>query len=522
MKTHRISLVVALLSASIALPALLRAQTARPKDGGVLKFGTAKGIKALNPFVNTRSTEHSVRTLLYEPLVIFDEKSEIIPYLAESWTISKDGKSYTFNLRKGVRFHNGSEMTAEDIKWGFDYTLNPKNYAYGREMLNNVASLEIVDSHTVRFNLKNPQAAFLAAMGTIQTFFAVAKGSIKEGEKAPSAFPPGTGPYQFLEWKSAEHLRLKKFAHYWQKGIPHMDEIVIKPVEEGEVRFASLRAGDLQVAERMPMHHALAVRKGEYKDLGAAPASAGGLRAYLFNVQIPPFDNVKLRQAIAYSIDKREMLNGAFWGWGAIINQKMEPESNWYFPIPERKRDVAKARQLLREAGYPSGLTIRIHCRKGNEDEVQILQRQLLGAGIKVELDLHDPVSYMTKMRRGEAGFATFGGDIYPDPDLNSYGDFHTEVVAKGSRDRQNFFNYSNPRVDRLFEEARVSVDAKKRYDLYKEAFQIIDEEVPVIYSLLVPYVFLYRNEVKGFKADSQARYFASGKLGFPTAWLEK
>jgi ABC-type transport system substrate-binding protein len=502
-------------------PSILYPEVLKPKDGGVLRVGVARGISGLNPFVNTRSTDHNVRTLVFESIVAFSGKLEVVPHLAESWSISKDGKVYTFKLRKGIRFHNGKEMTAEDVKWSFEYTMNPKNLAYGRDFLANVASAEVPDPSTIRLNLKNPQASFLAGLTTVARFLVVPQGSLKEGERS-QAFPPGTGPYEFVEWRTGDQMRLRKFPQYWQKGMPHIDELIIKPIDDAEVLFASLRAGDLHIAEQMPMRHALAVQKGEYKDLAAAPAQPGGLRAYMFNVQIPPFDNVKVRQAIAYAIDKREILIGAHWGWGTIVNQKMEPDSKWYFPIPERKRDVGKARQLLRDAGYPSGLDIRIHGRKGNEDEVQILQRQLLEAGIKLEMDLHDTVGYMRKIRAGEVGFATFGGGIDDDPDLNYYKDFYTENAPRGTLDRLNSSNYSNRIVDRLLDEARITMDPKRRYDLYKEALEIIHEEVPVLNGFLVPYVFIYRTELKNFKAPYQGRYFGAGNHGFPAAWLEK
>jgi peptide/nickel transport system substrate-binding protein len=512
-----------LLPLSICLcPLLVHGEVLKPREGGVLRVGVARGISGFNPFVSTRSTDHNVRTLVFEPIVAFSEKLEVVPHLAESWSISKDGRAYTFRLRKGVKFHNGKELTAGDVKWSFEYSVSPKNSAYGRDFLGAVGSADVLDPSTIRFNLKNPQASFLTGLTTIARFLVVAQESLREGER-PQAFPPGTGPYQFAEWRSGDQLRLRKFTHYWQKGIPHADELLIKPIDDAEVLFASLRAGDIHIAEQMPMRHALAVRKGEHRELGAAASSPGGLRAYMFNVQIPPFDHVKVRQAIAYAIDKREILEGAHWGWGTIVNQKMEPDSKWYFPIPERRRDVAKAKQLLREAGHPDGLAVRIHGRRGNEEEVQIIQRQLLEAGIRLEMDLHDPVGYMKKIRSGEVGFATFGGGIDDDPDLNYYKDFYTENVPRGAvADRLNSSHYSNRAVDRLLDGAKISMDPKRRYDLYREALEIIHEEVPILYGFLVPYVFIYRTEVKDFKAPYQGRYFGAGNHGFPTAWLEK
>ena len=342
-KRHQSSLGVVLLFAAVA-----GAGSAEiPKDGGTLRFGLLRDISMLDPFVGTRSIEHYVRSLMFESLTS-DRENGVAPRLAESWEISKDGKEYIFRLRKGVRFHPpvNREMTADDIKWAIEYTQDPKSGAYGRSDLEIVDSVEAVDLHRLRVMLKRPSAALLSTLGTLQSFPVVPKGSVKPGEK-PSRFPPGTGPYIMQDWKPGQEMRFQKFASYWEKGIPHIDTLLLRPITDNDVRFTSVRTGDLDLAERVPMQYVERMRKGEMGDLRVTFAEYGGQRSLIFNVQKPPFDNVKLRQAISYAIDKEEILRGAYWGIGKMVNQKMAPGSPWYFPVPERQRNIEKAKALL-------------------------------------------------------------------------------------------------------------------------------------------------------------------------------
>jgi peptide/nickel transport system substrate-binding protein len=251
-------------------------------------------------------------------------------------------------------------------------------------------------------------------------------------------------------------------------------------------------------------------------------AAGAGLRGYIFNAQKPPFNDVRVRQAVAYAMDKEEILKGAYSGIGTLINQKGIPGSAWYFNIPQRKRDVEKAKTLLREAGFPGGLKVRLMGRPGNQGEAQILQSQLKEAGIEVELEFLDPVVYLRNMRQGDFSFATIGGIVYIDPDQNYYPDYHTEKLEAGKpQDHRNLAWYSNAKVDRLLDEARVEQDIKKRQKLYREAVEILHDEVPQIHMLASPYVFAFQSSLKGLEFEPQGRFFAD-HIGLPMAWIDK
>jgi peptide/nickel transport system substrate-binding protein len=249
-------------------------------------------------------------------------------------------------------------------------------------------------------------------------------------------------------------------------------------------------------------------------------ARGGGVRALLFNVKRSPFDQVKVRNAIAFAIDKSEILKGAHWGIGTTVNQKQLPDSPWYFPISERKRDMEKARRLLSEAGYPNGLKIHAESSKLGFGEFQIIKGQLKEAGIDMEFEIMDSPTWIERIDEGRYGFGTTGGDFSADPDPTYYADFHTEPERQG-RSARNNTRYSNPKVDSLLDQARFEIDPKKRHSLYHQAMEIIHDEAPVIYLAIIPHIFALQENVRGFAMDSQGRYF-TGSEGFPLVWLDK
>jgi len=190
---------VALLGALISSAASVRGAES-PKYGGRLVFGIAKDIISLNPFYRTQSTDSFARELMFETLLNLDNRQQPIPALAESWSVSKDVKIYTFKLRRGVHFHNGKELTAEDVKWSIEYALDPQNQATGLTLLRNLQEVRAKDKYTVEIVLKQAQAAFLVQVSAIQPFVVVPKESIPVGKSNLSAFPPGTGPFVYKDY----------------------------------------------------------------------------------------------------------------------------------------------------------------------------------------------------------------------------------------------------------------------------------------------------------------------------------
>jgi peptide/nickel transport system substrate-binding protein len=221
---------------------------------------------------------------------------------------------------------------------------------------------------------------------------------------------------------------------------------------------------------------------------------------------------------VAYAIDKEKILDGMAWGLGVVADQKMLKGSPWYVPLQERKRDLEKARSLLREAGFPNGVRVKAQIEKRNEAEALLIQGQLKEAGIELELEFMDFAKHQNDLRDGTYHITTFGGSTSIDPDLNHYANFHTESQP---RKISNMPRYSNPRVDRLLEQGRAETDSQKRYRIYKEVVEIIHEELPQITVGFTPYIFAYRAHVKNFRSDPSGVFFY-GTGGLAMAWMDR
>lgn len=492
------------------------AAVARP--GGAARFALSKDITALNPFVLTRSIDHNFRTLIYETLLMQDLESNLRPALAKSWEISEDGLTYAFALREKAAFHNGKELAADDVKWSVEYALNPKNRAYGRDKLTSIRSVEARGPGTAVFHLKEPYAPLLAAMASIQTFTVVPKGALEVGEK-PSVMPPGTGPFQFVEWKPAEQVTVKKFRNYWQKGIPYLDEVNFRVVVDETARLTALRSGQVDIAERLPYAQVERVKKGLIREVNLVFAWGAGFSAIRFNTQRPPFNDARIRQAVAFAADKDEMIRATMWGIAVPTNQKIVRGSRWFYEdVPDRKRDISRAKALLAEAGYPHGLKVPILTRQGAEGETAVLQKQLKEAGIELQIEVVDFATHTARQKIGDY-YITMGGGTgsAPDPDLVYY-DFHSE---EGPERGNNNSGFQNKRLDQLLEEGRRVGDFEKRHKIYREVVLLLQDQVPEIFVMLNPYVFGLRPNLKGFQPSSDGQ-FSFGLGGLPFTWLEQ
>jgi ABC-type transport system substrate-binding protein len=504
----------------LTLPAIAPAQA--PKPGGTLVFGLERQLSTFNPFIRAGGVDLDVRTLIYEGLLDKDTKGNLVPALAESWSVSKDGLVYNFKLRRAVKFHNGKELTSADVKWTVDYALNPKNGAEGLSYLRGVKNLRVVDPFTIEFTLSEPKPIFLAYLALLRPFMVVPAGSVPSVSEKVDAFPPGTGPFVFKEARSLGHVVLARNSNYWQKGLPYLDQVVFRTSEDPTVRFTNLRAGDLDLIERAPYVFVRKIESGDHPNLKATAAPYAGFRRLIFNVAEPPFDNVKLRQAVAFAIDRKEYLQAAFWGYGTPTQQRFPGDSPWHTKLSERERDAAKVKSLLKEAGAGADFEVELLGRRGTESEYQIIQRQLETAGIKVKVLLLEGASFRERQRRGNYQLGLFGGD-YPEDPADTYPPEYAcdEEATKAKKRTRNWPGYCNREVDRLLAQAAAAPDVKKRQEIYGKVTRILFDEAPDISLAYVPRFFIYHDKVKGFTTDADGR-FSAGTFGVTKTWIDR
>jgi peptide/nickel transport system substrate-binding protein len=493
-----------------------------PKTGGRLIFALEADVSTMNPFVRMLSTDELMRSLMYETLFNHDLKEKIVPALGESWTISKDGLEYVIRLRQGVKFHNGEELTAEDVKWSAEYAMDPKNGATGFGLLKPVESITVLDKSRIRFKLKEPTAPFLSSLASIRTFVVVPKNSVPVGAKTVPAYPPGTGPFGFKAWETGVQTVLVRHKDYWQKGLPYLDEVVFKPVEDATVRLSSLRAGDVHIIERTPYSFVGKIKSGELGAIRVVEAKSAGFKRLIFNVLQPPFDNRALRLAVAHAIDKKQYLQGAFWGFGSPVDQRYPAGSAWFVKMAERPRDVTKVKAMLKEAGI-GDVETELLGQQGDESEQQILQQQLSSAGVKMKVKLMEYGSYVEKQNQRDWQMIIFGGRMQPDPHLIYGVEYSCDEAeqAKAKRSTRNLAGYCNKEVDKLISEAGRITDPKKRYDLYVKAIRQIGDDVVEIPLGFYPRFYAHSDKVKGFVSEDTGSINGT-QFGIVKTWLDR
>jgi peptide/nickel transport system substrate-binding protein len=501
---------------------VLPAQSAsvQPKRGGTITLATQNDLVIMNPMIRTASTERLMRMLMFDSLIGLDTQGNIQPNLAESWEISPDGKVYTFRLRKGVQFHNGKELTAEDVRFSMNYTMEAKNGAYGFSRLSLVDRVETPDRNVVRVHLKKPTAVFLTSLTSIQSFPVVPSGSLEAGVMKPAQFPPGTGPFRFVEWVRGQRVVFQRFENHWGHRA-YVDRIVLRPIPDTTVRFTALQAGDVDIIERTPYEWVKQVVDGKVKGIGFVKAAIAGYRRLIFNVARPPLDNRKLRQAIAHAIDKKEILDAAYMGFGEPTDQKY-PKGNAWFLKGARVygQDLEKAKVLLKEAGYKGEiLEVLSDNAAFHTTETTVLQTQLKRIGVSVKLNMVEWGAYREQQRKGNFHLLVYGGSIDPDPSLTYGPDIACEQDLKNRS--SNMPGFCDREIDALLEKAEVEPNHNKRKEIFERIIAKVSEDVPELPIGYVPRFYSFRDYVKGFTTNSEGEFQFSGG-GLSHTWLDK
>ena len=353
-------------------------------------FAVASTFTTTDPYDANDTLSQAMAKSFYEGLFGFDKDMKLIPVLAESYDVSKDGLVYTIKLRKGVKFHDGTDFKADAVKVNLDRVTNPDNKLkrYGLYN-NNIAKTEVVDDYTARITLKTPFSPFINQLAHPSTVM-ISPTALKQwGNKDIAFHPVGTGPFKFVEWKSTDYLKVAKFDGYWKKGYPKVDSITWKPVVDNNTRASVMQTGEAQFTFPVPYEMAEVLKAKPDLELVAAPSIV--LRYLSMNVQHKPFDNPKVRQAIAYAINKEALAKVAFAGYASPAEGVVPQGVEYAVNLGAWPYDVAKAKQLLTEAGYPNGFETELWSAYNHTTAskvTQFLQQQLQQIGIKTRITL--------------------------------------------------------------------------------------------------------------------------------------
>lgn len=457
------------------------AAAANIKKGGSIVIGLQTEVDHLDPYQATSADTRSVLFNVFEGLVKPDKDGNLVPAVAESLpVISADAKTYTVKLRSGLKFHNGANVTAEDVKYSLDTAVGLKIAG-----LANISAVEVVDPTSVKITLK-------AADNNFTPYLTMA--IVPKDYKDQNTKPVGTGPFSFVSFTPQQSLVLKKNATYWQKDLPHLDQVTYKFFSDTNALLLGLQGGSVDVTS---------VDNNTSKQVGSnfkiVQANSNAVQQLNLNNSVKPFDNIKVRQALSYAIDPDEIMNTVNFGKGTRVGTPVIPGLKAYFDdslTNAYKKDTAKAKQLLSEAGFPNGFNLTISVPSNYQvhvDTATVIVNQLKTIGVNAQISLVDFPTWLSKVYTGREYQATIisvdGSNLSPQSFLSRY-------VSTATN---NFFNYKSAEFDALYAKAVNETDKAKQIDLFKQTQQQISKDAANIYIQDIASFVALKNGLEGY-----------------------
>lgn len=437
-----------------------------PVPGGSVVYGMTQDLASLDPHVDTDAGTRDVVFNLYEGLVKPTSDGGFIAAVASDYTISDDAKTYTFTLRDGITFHDGTPVTIEDVKYSIDRYAEIQGESSAFSSL--VDSVEVQDDKTLVVNLKESYSEFLPMM-TIAI--------IPQSNEDPVGNPIGTGPFKYVSYTPGQNLELEKYDGYWQEGVPSLDSVEFKFIADVDTAFVELQAGTIDILKYLTS--AQAETLGD--DYNIVQGSMNLVHAMYLNSAYEPLSKTEVRQALYYAVDRDAINNFIFGGKSHIIGSHMIPAmSKYYEPEAETvySYDPEKAKELLADAGYADGFDLEITVPSSysqHVDSAQIIADELSQVGINVTLNQVEWSTWLQDVYKGgnfQATVIGFDGTLAPSDWLKKY----------VTDDAKNFMHYSNTEYDDVFNTAYTTVDDDVKVENYKKAQMILAEDAAAVY----------------------------------------
>ncbi|MDR7316918.1 ABC transporter substrate-binding protein [Brevibacillus nitrificans] len=500
---------------SAAQPAAAPAANAgdeTPKPGGILKLARAQDLSNLDPIVPGDNMTIWALLLMYDQLVrVRADGNDVEPALATDWTISEDKKTYVFNLRKDVKFHDGSVMTAADVKFSLDRARGEgSSWSW---IYTGIESVEVSGDNQVTIKTKTPYAPLLSSLALFSSSIVSEKAVKDQGKDFLSDKEFGTGPFQLANWQRGQKVELAKNADYWQAGKPYLDGVELVQVPEDTTRLFQLRAGDIDIASNVPFN-AMAELQAD-SALTVMTPQVSRVDVININHTHEPFNDVKIRQAINYAVDKDLIIKTVLMGNGEMATSYLPKMKYFNDQLEGYKYDLEKAKKLMAESSKPQGFKTKLLIASGDETDRQIaviVKDQLAALGIDVEIQMMESGAAYEAVNQMNYDLATtyFSTDIIDPDELTSF-----EVVSTGGTDAYHT-GYKNPKVDELAEKARAELDETKRKEMYLEIQKLVSEDATFLFLYYKPATYAVQNYVKGFHVLS------TGNYRLEEVWLNK
>ncbi len=485
--------------------------------GGTLIVGRGGDSAALDPAIVTDGESLKIAQQVFDTLLDYKEgTTEVMPSLAESWTISEDALTYTFKLREGVKFHDGTDFNADAVVFNFErwsdtkskYKFEGDSFDYydsmfGPEEERVIASVTATDPTTVVFKLNKPQAPFLQNLA--MTCFGIASPKAIEDEKENfKSNPVGTGPFVFKEWKRSDSITLDKNPNYWQEGLPKMDQVIIRSIPDNTARYNALQNGEIDMMEDLsPDDLASLEANPALQKINRPPFNV----AYLgFNTTKKPFDDPKVRVALNHAVDKQGLIDAFFAGQAEPAVNPIPP-TLWGYnkSVEDYPYDLAKAKQLLADAGYPNGIeqeltfyampVPRPYMPDGRK-VAEVIQASFEQIGVKVKIESPEWATYLEDLKNGtkdDLFIIGWTGDN-GDPD-----NFFYPLLDKDSIGGNNYSQYDSKEFHDLVVKAQQETDQAERSKLYEQAQVVVKKDAPWVPLVHSTPLLAAKAELKGY-----------------------
>lgn len=487
-----------------------------PTTGGRLNLGLLVEPPALDPFHQAADARIRVTVLLYQGLFYEAPSGMAEPLLAESYEVSEDNTVYTIKLRPGVTFHDGSEMTAEDVVYSYNYIRNPDNGSPGAGDFAMITDITEVDPRTVEIRLSGPNSSILMTLGN--KYGGVVPAGFFDDPTAKdrmNAESVGTGPFKLVEFVPNSHIILDRNEAYWEEGMPYLDGIDMAVLPNSASMLVALTNGRIDlVALNRPqdveqVSGVEGVQVESWPSLGQASIDLGQ--------ETPPLDDLRVRQAISLAIDKAEIMRASIGERGVVLGTiPAGLQEQWGLPldqVPMQGPDIEQAKALLAEAGMTDSVTLNLTTINGYDwmDAAAVtLREQLAKAGITVEIQRVDLGVWINNFRSSQMGFTFNDWASQPDPNLLFYRHFHAKP------DGADFRNWNNAEASALLDQGRAALTPEERKPIYQEFQRVLAETVPTIMLFSPDHITVRGQNVQNYVQHPTGWYY-----GLARTWLQ-
>lgn len=460
------------------------------KKGGILKMGLQADPTALDPHKQSLTSLFHVTEHIYSTLIQVDAGLAPKPELAEKWDISADGKTYTFTLRQGVKWHNGRTLTSADVKYSYERLGDKATASPNASLVAPIEKIETPNDTTVVITIKSPDASFLTNLSSPASVIVAKEVVEKNGDLTKVAV--GTGPFKFKEYVPNTRVVLEKNADYWEQGKPYFDGIEMTPISDDTQRTTAVRTGTVDFIEYAPLKDIDQLKKDS--SLTMAGDQNTNIRFLAFNTKKPPFDNVKVRQAVSLAINRDAILGPAVYGAGTAT--KVLFPSTYWAALNEKPDapDIAKAKALLAEAGVKPGTKLTILSWQAYSflsNAALVVQEQLKQIGLEADVDLQENAAFLQNYTDVKFDLSVSGTSAYVDPN---------DVYFRNFTTGQRFsLGYSNPEVDKLVAAGVATTNRDERKKIYQDLQKLLLQDLPWVNLYIANQYEAMKSYVKGY-----------------------